>query len=144
MRLDYSTIHWGDAPSSVLDARVWDYGARCASAGRCVAISYRASKRGTFHTWRHTFHHRPQLLLTGAPSGPAPERARKPPADAIAIGWLVDLELEDGRRVHTPGHLVVTDADGSSIWLAAVGTQPKIALEQLRRGPVVTAHGIER
>lgn len=140
MKLDYQKIHWGDSPSDVLDARVWDYD-KCEAVGRCTAISYRASKRGKFQTWRHTFERRPRLLVSGGTDHVA--SARPTPKDAIAIGWVVDLELEGGRRVHAPGHLVVTDARGSSIWLAAIGTQPKIAIEQMARGPIVTPHGIE-
>ena len=142
MKLSYSKIHWGDPPTGDLNANVWDYAPRCEVAGRCTAISYRASKGGQFQTFRHAFTRRPRLLVAGATDRVS--SARPVPASTIAIGWLVDLELEDGRRVHTPGHLVVTDDKGSSIWLAAIGVQPKIALEQLERGPIVTAHGIER
>lgn len=144
--LTYDALHWGDGARETLQATIWDYaGEDARSVGVVDAISYRTHKGGDRATWRHAFERRPRLIVPAVL-----ERAekiashREPPTEALAIGWLIDLELADGRRIVGPGVLVVTDSAGSSVWLALRPGLPAMALEQLRRGPIVTAHGIEK
>ena len=144
MTLSYQDIHGGDAPEAVEEATLWNYAeVPVEVVGVCSAISYRTAKAGIVHTWRHEFRLRPRLLRPGGACLVA--AARRPPRQAVAVGQLVDLELADGTRVVAPDYLVVTDQRGSSVWLASrVGDAPLLALEQLKRGPVVTRRGIER
>ena len=144
MTLSYEDLQWGLSPTRELNTRVYDYSVdRVEVAGVVRAISYRSQKGGRWKTYRHAFSRRPKLVVPNA-KGRALAAARPVPDAMLSIGWLVDLELEDGRRVHAPGYVVTTDNNGSAVWLAAVGTQPHLALEQLRRGPIVTARGIEK
>lgn len=144
MTLTYRELQWGLEPTQELKAKVYDYGAdRAVRAGVCKSISYRSQKGGTWNTYKHVFERRPALIVPDT-KGDRLKPARGIPNDMLSIGWLVDIELQDGRRVHAPSVLVVTDNKGSSVWLAAVGSAPRLALEQMDIGPIVTARGIEK
>lgn len=144
MTLRYEDLQWGLSPTRELKTRVYDYANDTVGiAGTVRAISYRSQKGGHWRTYRHAFQRKPQLVIPDS-KGRALPAARPVPDAMLSVGWLVDLEMTDGRRVHAPGYVVTTDGTGSSVWLAAVGSQPRLALEQLLRGPVVTARGIEK
>lgn len=147
-KLTYADVHWGLPATSTHNMRIYDYsGARVASLGRCRAISYRSRKDGgTWKTYRHVFERTPRLLAASATRDRRSfDSARGVPERAISVGWLVDIELENGERVCAPGYVVATDDYGSSVWIAALNHgAPKLALEQLVRGPIVTARGIEK
>lgn len=144
MTLTYQDIHWGLSPTQTLDMKVWPYGgAKVATIGRCKSISYRSEKGGEWRTFEHVFETNPMVLVPSS-SGEKLDEARPVPSEMIAVGWLVDIVMDDDQRVVIPGYIVATDAKGSSIWLAATGGQPLVALEQKRSGPVVTPRGIEK
>lgn len=141
-KLSYRDVHWGVPPTAELTTRIFDYADQPVHAvGRCVAISYRSQKGGTWKSYRHAFTRRPLLLVSGGNDRVV--CARDMPKGAMSVGILIDIELESGERHVAPGYLVVTDEYGQSVWLAALGNRPKVALEQLQKGPNVTVHGIE-
>lgn len=144
MSLTYQKIHWGIPPTQIQTMRVWDYTTqKAAIVGKCASISYRTQKAGKWSTYEHTFERRPSLIVPDR-KGSRIACARAIPDDMIAIGWVVDMVLEGGQRVSAPGYVVATNKTGSSVWIAAVGAQPAIAIEQMAIGPIVTEHGIEK
>lgn len=144
MTLTYQDIHWGLSPTQTLEMKVWPYGqSKVATIGRCARISYRSEKGGEWRTFEHAFETNPLVLVPSSTGETLPE-ARPVPDDMIAVGWLVDLVMDDDRRIVIPGYIVATDTAGSSIWLAATGGQPLVALEQKTHGPIVTPRGIEK
>lgn len=144
MSLTFQNLNWGVAPSRTLNLRVWPYGKKkAATIGRCKSISYRSQKGGEWKTYEHIFEREPLALVPYA-RGERYEESREIPDDMISLGWLVDIVMTDGRRVALPGYMVATDSAGSSLWLAAIGNQPRVAIEQKRRGPIVTVRGIEK
>ncbi len=145
MSLTYEALHWGDAPTDIRRLVVAD-GDRGARIERLVALSYVTSKRGNADIWRHAFEHDAWLLwLERGGRYTAPRTS----GELLALGRVVDIELESGKRI-VPGELwVCADAvETPSPVLLAAPAPLRYAIEhtQVPRGivPHVTAHGIEK
>lgn len=110
-----------------------------------VACSYTTRKGNRSRVWRHPFRRRkgrlPNLLviaLTGKERIEAPEHK-----DMITQGYLVDIELADGRRAIGANVLVGTDNTGRTLFLYSE-TMLEHQIEQRGKlGPKVGARGIE-
>lgn len=135
MTLTYQAFHWGDSPQGSEDFAVFT--GPGGVVGRLAAISYTAEKDGLAEVYRHQFETPPDLVYGGHPGS---RRLKPPPRSTILLGRAIDAELEDGERVIFAGLWIITDTQGSRIWLASEGKVPV----QVGDGPIVTAHGIEK
>lgn len=144
--LNYTDLHWGTRPGRELTGKSLRSG-NGRSIGTMRTVSYTTVK-GTPEVWEHKFSiaggRRPYLLEAtrrGAHElGPGVDSAK-----AVTLGRVVDVEMTDGRRIILPFYWVVTDQDGSSIWLSSDGRFPaEVQFEQRASGgPRVTVRGIE-
>lgn len=160
----YEYLHWGTPPTGNEDVKVVnsDYGTPVAHVKAC---SYTTNKGGEANTYRHQFAKvagEYPALLEANPRGRKRNwnRGHKKihqlinGQDVIAIGRLIDLELEDGRVVLTPFLWVCTTTEvfkrhmkrgraktGGPVLLASRFEVP-YAIEHRQGCPYVTEHGI--
>lgn len=159
----YRYLHWGDDPTGIEDVRVVNspFGV---PVGRVKACSYTTIKGGEPATFRHVFakvRGKYPALLEGLEKGSTPDFRRHKKIstlfdgqDVIAIGRLIDLELEDGRVVLTPFMWVCTTLEcfkrdlkrtpnrsGGPVLFASRFDVP-YAIEHRAGCPYVTEHGI--
>jgi len=160
----YEYLHWGDGPTGEESVKVVnsEYGVPVAYVKAC---SYTTKKGGEAATYRHVFAKvdgKYPALIEGLKKGRVRNwnKGHKKiyqlinGQDVIAIGRLIDLELDDGRVVLTPFMWVCTttevfkrhakggrSATGGPVLFASRFDVP-YALEQRAGVPYVTEHGI--
>ncbi len=144
--LTYETLHWGSKPGRPLKGRL-AVGGPARNEGTMRKVSYTTVK-GTPEVWEHPFDvvrgRRPRLLTYDRRGRHRIVRNRFDPRKEVTLGRVVDVEMTDGRRILLPFYWVVTDDEGSSIWLSIDGRfAPRAQFEQRAGGPIVTVRGIE-
>lgn len=158
MKLSYSDLHWSsrsnrETPMRGLEPPV-DTIEGFEVVGELVAMSYTCIKAGAPDTYRHAFEaleghgkRRARLLrATAAPSG-----ATRAPSKLLALGRIVDIELDGERMMFPFPWWVGTYADspyanGNPVLLLSREGVPYAIEHVTYHGelqPYVTPHGIE-
>lgn len=142
-RLTYESLHWGTPPTRNGDVAALTGPA--APVGEIVAVSYATIKDGKPGVYEHKFSEhagRRPFLLKKKKGAPRIRNRAALPDDLLAIGRLVDIELEDGRRFIGCLGWVATDDKGQNVWLVAPETVD-YGIEPRPGAHHVTDRGIE-